>query len=85
LSVRLSSQERVHALALRVRYLFADEPHGGFLGGVHGLRRQSLDDADAGDDQASPTHLLGQSDQHGMAVRGLQGDRGQPLFQIGLG
>src|SRR5208337_5444105 len=58
LPVCLSGQESVHARALLVRYLFADEPHGDFLGGVHGLRGQSLDDTDAGDDDASATHLL---------------------------
>ena len=82
--MRLSRQESVHARAPLVRYLFADEPHGGFLGSVHGLGGQSLDDADAGDDDASPTLLLGQRDEHGVTVRGFQGDRGQPLFQFGL-
>jgi len=59
LPVHLLGQKRVHARALLGRHPFADEAHGSFLSGVHGFRCHALDDADAGNDDASLAHLLG--------------------------
>ena len=51
---------------------------------VYFMRASALGDTDAGNDDASPTHLLCECNEHGMAVRGFQRDRSQPLLQFGL-
>jgi hypothetical protein len=82
--VRLLGKKRIHTHAGLCRNSFADQTDGSLVGSVHGFGGDALDHANAGNDDASATHLLCERNEHGMAVRGFQRDRSQPLLQFGL-